>query len=133
MSEALYPGRRVLFGDPGGVPRNFARPPGGTCCVAMTAALENDCGEHADPFACPDVFVSYAPAFNEYGLIVRDGGTSVVLISFCPWCGAKLPESLRDRWFDALEAEGFDAPLFEDNLPEPYMSAAWWRDAKTET
>ncbi len=128
MGQALYPDRRVLFGDPAGVPRSFSPPPDGVCCDAMGAAMENDCDQHTDPFECPDVLVSYSPTFNEYGLIVRDGGASSVVIGFCPWCGTKLPESLRDRWFDELEAKGYDGPLFSDDLPKSYTSAAWWRD-----
>lgn len=127
MSVALYPGRRVLFG-PGDVPRSFAVPPGGACCKEMQDALTNDCDQHENPFACPDVLVSYAPVFDEYGLIVRDGGASFVIISFCPFCGVKLPESKRDAWFDALDAQGIEGGLFSDDIPEPYNSAAWWHD-----
>jgi len=45
-------------------------------------------------------------------------------ISFCPFCGTKLPASKRDRWFDELEKLGFDEPLGEDNLPENFKSDA---------
>ena len=27
---------------------------------------------------------------NEYGLIIHDGGESVVKIYYCPWCGSEL-------------------------------------------
>ncbi|WP_438824020.1 DUF6980 family protein [Bacillus sp. JJ1773] len=27
---------------------------------------------------------------NDYGLIIHDGGTSSIGISFCPWCGSKI-------------------------------------------
>src|SRR5262245_23164259 len=39
--------------------------------------------------------VTYNKKHNEYGIIIHDGGTSYVLILYCPWCGTKLPESLR--------------------------------------
>jgi hypothetical protein len=28
-------------------------------------------------------------------LIVHDGGRSVIRIRFCPWCGTRLPDTLR--------------------------------------
>jgi hypothetical protein len=65
------------------------------CCEEMQKRLEFDCANHADVFDCPDNLVSYSDRFGEYGLIVHDGGTSSVLIQYCPWCGAKLPESSR--------------------------------------
>lgn len=95
----------------------------------MQAALTNVCDEHADnAFACPDMLMAYSAAFNEYGVIVHDGGPSMVVIGHCPFCGATLPESRRDAWFEALEAQGIDDP-FEDAgaIPEPYRSAAWWQ------
>ena len=64
------------------------------------------------------------------------------LLRFCPFCGAKLPESRRRDWESALKARGFD--LFEDEfgaapetaasytkgwraigVPEKYLTAAW--------
>lgn len=125
MSQLLFPGRRMMWMDPAGVPASFA--PGGAkfCCAEMTMALTNVCDQHQDdPFACPDMLVAYSPAFDEYGLIIHDGGPSFVTIGHCPWCGTKLPESQRDRWFDELEAQGFDDPLSGD-IPEAYKSAAW--------
>ena len=47
-------------------------------------------------------------------------------IAFCPWCGAKLPESLRERWFAELQALGFDDPS-EQDIPERYRGDAWYR------
>lgn len=37
--------------------------------------------------------ISYNERLFEYGIIVHDGGGSVIGIRFCPWCGKKLPES----------------------------------------
>ncbi len=93
------------------------------CCEAMRDALVFDCEQHADPFECPDSLVIYIEVFDEYGLIVHDGGPSYVLIVHCPWCGAKLPESQRDRWFDETEAKGFT----DQTLPPEYRTGAWRR------
>lgn len=125
MSQRLFPDYRVLWMDPDGVPASFAEPAVAHCCDDMTAAIANDCTQHADdPFACADMLIAYSPVFGEYGLIVHDGGASTVTIRHCPWCGAKLPESQRERWFDELEARGFDDPLSQD-IPPEYRSAAW--------
>ncbi len=93
----------------------------------MRHELGATCAEHDDRFACPDAIVHYAPKFDEYGLIVHDGGSSVRAIAFCPWCGAALPESKRDRWFEALLALGIENPL-SDPVPLEYQSDVWWRE-----
>lgn len=83
------------------------------------------CEVHADPFACPDALVRFVPRFQEYGLVVHDGGTSHVGITYCPWCGSRLPASQRDRWFDELEARGIDP--WEDELPPEFEDDRWLR------
>lgn len=72
----------------------------------------------------PDALVAYIPKFDEYGLLVHDGGSSMVQIQFCPWCGTRLPESKRDRWFDELEKRGID-PLSK-SIPPEFESDAWY-------
>ena len=76
-------------------------------------------------FTGPDNIVCYSDILNEYGLIIHDGGESYVRINYCPWCGAKLPDSERDNWFNRLEAQGYDNPM-EQEIPEEYKSDAWW-------
>jgi len=66
----------------------------------------------------------YSDVFDEYGLRVFDGGVSYIVIAYCPWCGKKLPDSHRNRWFDALETLGFDEP-FSQEIPAPYHSSTW--------
>ncbi|MFI5913017.1 DUF6980 family protein [Dactylosporangium sp. NPDC051541] len=95
------------------------------CCDGLRAQLEQDPDDDLDPWDDPDVVVVYMPRFDEYGLPIRDGGTSMVVIGFCPWCGARLPESRRDAWFDEMDRLGLDP--WEDELPEEYQSDAWWR------
>ena len=94
------------------------------CCETMAWSLEMTCSMHADPFECPDVPFVFHEIFGEYGIPVRDGGQSYILLAHCPWCAAPLPEGGRDRWFDLIEAEGLDdTPT--DQLPERYRTAAW--------
>jgi hypothetical protein len=68
------------------------------CCSEMEERLEFECSHHKNPFECPDNLVSYSADLNEYGLIIHDGGSSSILIKYCPWCGARLPESKRGEF-----------------------------------
>lgn len=95
------------------------------CCETMSKQIEHQCDKHPDEFDCPDHLVSYSERFDEYGLIVHDGGSSCIAIKFCPWCGTKLPESKRDRWFDELEALGYENPFTED-IPSKYKTGEWY-------
>jgi hypothetical protein len=63
------------------------------CCERMEEGLKLDCTEHEDVFECADSLVYYSDRSIEYGLIVHDGGSSYIVIGYCPWCGSKLPES----------------------------------------
>ena len=93
----------------------------------MERAIVLNCDRHKDVYECPDVLVSYIPKFDEYGLIIHDGGSPSLEISFCPWCGLRLPDSKRDAWFDKLEALGFDDPS-EQRIPEEFNTDAWYRN-----
>ncbi|WP_322749836.1 MULTISPECIES: DUF6980 family protein [unclassified Frankia] len=81
----------------------FASGPQGTaattrhCCDMMTRQINWRCDQHSDPFDCPDALVDFSVRFQEYGLIIHDGGTSNIAIAFCPWCGTRLPVSERPR------------------------------------
>lgn len=67
----------------------------------------------------------YLPKFREYGFEYLDGGTSFQQILFCPWCGARLPVSLRDEWFNRLEALGIDTLMCTD-IPIKFQTSEWW-------
>ena len=93
----------------------------------MNNNLTLNCEVHTDIFECPDVLINYIPKFDEYGLIIHDGGNSVIAISYCPWCSTKLPDSKRDMWFDKLEELGFEDPG-EQNIPKEFCSEAWYEN-----
>lgn len=95
------------------------------CCQRMAEAVNYNCEQHSSPFNCPDHLIYYSDKFDEYGIIVHDGGMSYVLIHHCPWCGTKLPASKRDLWFEEIEALGFDDPLTQD-IPEKYQTDKWY-------
>lgn len=80
--------------------------------------------------------VEYGPIFREYTIsAIREGGRHSIIqrMFWCPWCGKKLPESLRDMWFDAVEGMGLDdIDIFSDiendpRIPEDMKSDSWWR------
>ncbi len=89
------------------------------CCEDMRVAVAED-----------DLPIVYVPNFREYGIQYTDGGTAYHVIAWCPWCGARLPESLRDAWFDELEALGIDPD--DSDLPVRYRTEAWWRAKEAE-
>jgi hypothetical protein len=70
--------------------------------------------------------ITYIDKFREYGLQVLDGGSSHIEIDFCPWCGKKLPESLRDNWFDELERLGIDP--YGDAIPDEFGDERWYNE-----
>ncbi|SHN35013.1 hypothetical protein SAMN05443668_105336 [Cryptosporangium aurantiacum] len=91
----------------------------------MAEQLAWECDQHDDPFECSDALIDYDLRFDEYGLIVHNGGRSVLLIQFCPWCGTRLPDSCRERWFDALEQRGIEP--WSAEMPVEFEDDRWRR------
>lgn len=60
------------------------------CCIEMTKRIEHKCEQHKSPFECPDSIVVYSDNNKKYGIIIHDGGSSYIVIDFCPWCGKSL-------------------------------------------
>jgi hypothetical protein len=71
-----------------------------------------------------DVPLIYTPKFREVGIRVFDGGDSSILIRYCPWCGERLPESLRSQWVDELENLHIDP--YGDAIPAQYLTDRWY-------
>ena len=95
----------------------------------MRDQVEWTCPDHPDQADCPDSLIAYSAVFNEYGLRIHDGGTSSSAIANCPWCGFKLPMSMRDRWFSELNAQGFDDP-FQQDIPKQYRTDEWYQQLR---
>ena len=56
----------------------------------MLAQLDATCDIHGhDPWACADQIIG---RFDDgrLGIPIRDGGMSMIVIKFCPWCGRKV-------------------------------------------
>ncbi|WP_156356111.1 DUF6980 family protein [Sphingomonas sp. Leaf22] len=64
--------------------------------------------------------VHYDARYDVYWV---EAGAARQTLFFCPWCGERLPPSLRDRWFDELEALGIDPDI--GPIPEDFQSSAW--------
>jgi len=44
----------------------------------------------SDPFDDPDIVIWYFETSGQYGIPIRDGGSSIITIHYCPWCGVPL-------------------------------------------
>jgi hypothetical protein len=65
------------------------------CCEQMTKRVNHRCEQHPNVFDCADNLIYHSEQSDKYGIIVHDGGSSFILINYCPWCGTKLPEFTR--------------------------------------
>ena len=66
----------------------------------------------------------YTAKFREVGIQVLDGGSSKIRLLFCPWCGTKLPTSLRSEWFAELELRKID-PCGQE-IPAEFGDDRWY-------
>ncbi len=41
------------------------------------------------------IAIIYSPVYQEYGILLKRGPVCE-RVDYCPWCGTKLPESLRE-------------------------------------
>ena len=94
------------------------------CCLQMSFQISSP-DLMANGEDDHDKILKYHDMYDEYGIPIYDGGSSVIQISYCPWCGSKLPESKRDRWFEELRQLGFEDEY--DDIPEEYTTDEWWR------
>lgn len=85
------------------------------CCEEMGFFVSNG-----------EIGLIYVDMYREYGLEYRDGGSSFQLINFRPWCGAKLPCSLREEWFNRLNSLGISDP-FMSKIPIQHETSEWWK------
>lgn len=82
----------------------------------------------------PRVPIKYIPRLREYYIPSIEFGaeTRVIQVVYhCPWCGAKLPESVRDQYFDILESEyhlELNPDMHEqEGFPEEFKTDEWWK------
>ncbi|HEY1485766.1 MAG TPA: hypothetical protein VGF84_06665 [Micromonosporaceae bacterium] len=68
-------------------PKPIDRPPGQLCCVAMRQQFADECDICFDAAGCPHQLIYFNAKSGDLGLPVRDGGSTYVAITHCPWCG----------------------------------------------
>lgn len=69
--------------------------------------------------------IGYDPTLREYFVSLANMD-AIQTISFCPWCGSKLPRSLRSKWFNRVRRLGLEPS--DDSIPEEMKSDEWWRN-----
>jgi hypothetical protein len=71
--------------------------------------------------------LGYSARFREFHLAIEPGSSAVQGLTFCPFSGKPLPSSLRNVFFDALEAMGLINGLADvDKAPAEFQSELWW-------
>lgn len=83
-----------------------------------------DCRRMRSALRDEDTPLVYSAKFREYGIRILDGGSSYVEIHYCPWCGRKLPGSLRREWMKQVRKLGFEPG--DKGIPERFHSARWY-------
>ena len=79
-----------------------------------------------------DKTISYNQIVRYYGLhySLPNGVKCVSHLSYCPFCGSKLPNDLVHEIYDILEneykIEGPDIYKFT-NVPEEFKTDEWWK------
>lgn len=69
------------------------------CCLDMEEQLELNTGNE-DKYECSDT-VLIKENNGDYGLSIKDGGTSYYVINYCPFCGSRLRDELKyGRYID---------------------------------
>ena len=63
------------------------------CCTMMKYNVENSFDEQGEiKYDDVDVIINFWKKKSTYGIPIHDGGTSMIVIHYCPWCGVKLPD-----------------------------------------
>ena len=70
--------------------------------------------------------LGYSPKVREFYLRVRHTGSVVQTLAFCPFSGKGFPPSLRERFFDELEALCLYDLADADRAPTEFQSETWW-------
>ena len=70
--------------------------------------------------------IQYEPKWNSYFIVIRDDASSRLYqeITYCPWCGERLPPSKFREWHETLESMGLD--WARDRIPAKFQTDEWW-------
>ena len=86
------------------------------CCKQMEFLLQEG-----------KVAFEYIARFREYSMDIRGNDVVSQKMIYCPWCGKKLPDSLRDACALEIESLGYDG-IFDESIPDKYQTDEWWRE-----
>ena len=79
----------------------------------------------------PLVPIIYYPHLREYNILLKRRSGGLQGIDYCPWCGIKLPTSVREEYFRILFDELHLEPEFKEietpGLPEEFKTDEWWK------
>lgn len=89
-------------------------------------------------FCCDNMFeaitenkiIDHDVSVREYGIRFRKN--RIMMLSFCPWCGVKLPKPLMSKMFKVIWEE-YGIPLEEadiyefTNIPDEFKTDEWWK------
>ncbi len=87
--------------------------------------MEHCCKELEKHLLSGEIGLQFISHFREYGIIYLDGGTSIQLIRFCPWCGKRLPSSLRKIWFKKIQSIGLEPG--DSKIPNYLLTSEWYQ------
>jgi len=78
----------------------------------------------------PRIPIDYIPYLREH-IITSKKFSMAHIIYYCPWCGTKLPTSVREEYFeifyDELHLTRADNLLKTPGLPEEFKTDEWWK------
>ena len=99
------------------------------CCEELDKNQNQVCEQHKGN--CPNNPFYWNAKVREFGVKLGDyweyeSGWTYIKVDYCPFCGYKFPESLRDKYFEELEALGIDYWMEPEKVPEEYKSDKWW-------
>jgi len=61
------------------------------CCEIFQEKVEFTCDVHKALMTdCCDYLIAYSEHHGAYGLVIHDGGSSMCMINYCPWCGTDI-------------------------------------------
>ena len=90
------------------------------CCEKMDYALQD-----------ARIPLKYSPVYRIYFLPLKGMKAVGQPINYCPWCGKKLPNELKSKFFEIVKREYGIEPdidiLKNPSLPEEFKSDEWWK------
>jgi len=93
------------------------------CCLDMAWFISSPVEWDGQP---PNPVIQWISSWNEYRIEISHSGTTAIRISYCPWCGTRLPAPKADLWFETLYKLGYGDPG-NDDIPEEFQTDRWWR------